>query len=254
MDVPVPTRRNNRPPEVIVLPDLEAVSQAAAQRFARLAQTHSPFSVALAGGGTPHRLYELLAAPPFREQIPWERVHAFWGDERCVPPDEPGSNYHVARETLLDHVPLPPDNIHRVRGELDPERAARAYAGELREFFGAPWPAFDLVLLGMGDDGHTASLFPGADALHEKTWPVVGVSAQYQDRPARRVTLTPPAINAARQVMFLVVGASKAETLRAVLEGPFQPQVLPAQIVQPTDGHLAWLVDGAAGHQIQRRV
>jgi 6-phosphogluconolactonase len=254
MDAPVPTLRNKRPPEVIVLPNLEAVSQAAAERFVHLAQTQSPFSVALAGGGTPRRLFELLATPPFSERIPWERVHVFWGDERCVPPDDPGSNYRMAREALLDHVPLPTDNIHRVHGELDPETAAQAYATELHGFFGAQWPVFDLILLGMGDDGHTASLFPGSDALREKTRPVIGVTAQYQDRPARRVTLTPPAINAAREVMFLVVGASKAQTLQAVLKGAFQPHVLPAQIVQPTDGHLAWLVDGTAGRQIQRQV
>jgi len=238
---------------MIVLPDLEAVSRVAAERIVRLAQIHSPFSVALAGGGTPRGVYELLATPPFSEQIPWGRVHVFWGDERCVPPDDPGSNYRMARETLLDRVPLPTDNIHRVHGELDPETAAQAYAAELRDFFGAQWPVFDLILLGMGDDGHTASLFPGSDALREKTRPVVGVTAQYQDRPARRVTLTPPAINAARHVMFLVVGASKANALQAVLEGPYQPHRLPAQIVQPTDGHLVWLVDGMAAKKVQRQ-
>jgi 6-phosphogluconolactonase len=238
---------------MIVLPDLEAVSQAAAEHFVHLAQKQSSFSVALAGGGTPRGVYELLATPPFSEQIPWGRVHVFWGDERCVPPDDPGSNYRMARETLLDRVPLPTDNIHRVHGELDPETAAQAYAAELRDFFGAQWPVFDLILLGMGDDGHTASLFPGSDALREKTRPVVGVTAQYQDRPARRVTLTPPAINAARHVMFLVVGASKANALQAVLEGPYQPHRLPAQIVQPTDGHLVWLVDGMAAKKVQRQ-
>ena len=244
-------RKNETSRELVILPDPEAVIQAAAKRILALSsaalRTQDRYSVALSGGSTPRRLYETLAAPPFSEQIPWERVHVFWGDERCVPPDDPGSNYRMARESLLDHVPLSADNIHRVRGELEPEAAARAYVRELRDFFDAPWPTFDLVLLGMGDDGHTASLFPGSRALGETTRPVVGVTADHQDRPARRVTLTPPAINAARQVIFLVTGAGKAETLRAVLEGPYQPLALPAQIVRPTDGQLLWLVDSTGG-------
>jgi 6-phosphogluconolactonase len=237
---------------LVVLPDLEALSRAAAQRFSALAQAHDPFSVALSGGGTPRRLYETLAAPPFCEHIPWERVHVFWGDERCVPPDDAGSNYRMARETLLDRVPLPAGNVHRIRGELGPEAAAQDYAQQLRAFFGAQRPALDLILLGMGDDGHTASLFPGSGALHETRRPVVGVTAYYQDRPARRVTLTPPAINAARQVIFLVAGAGKAQVLRDVLDGPCQPDVLPAQIVRPAAGSLSWLVDAAAATHVAR--
>jgi 6-phosphogluconolactonase len=233
-------------PELLVFPDLEALSREAAQRFTRLAREHDPFSVALSGGGTPRRLYEMLAAAPYRERVPWEHVYVFWGDERAVPPDHPGSNYRQAREALLDHVPLPPGNVHRVPGELEPEDAARAYADELRAFFGSPWPVFDLLLLGMGDDGHTASLFPGSAALRETEQPVLGLTAHYQDRPARRVTLTPPAINAARNVFFLVSGAAKAPALRAVLQGPRQPELFPAQIVQPTDGHVLWLVSKAA--------
>jgi 6-phosphogluconolactonase len=160
----------------------------------------------------------------------------------------------MARESLLDHVPLPADNIHRVRGELEPEAAAQAYVRDMRDFFDARWPTFDVVLLGMGEDGHIASLFPGSRALSETTHPVVGVTADYQDRPARRVTLTPPAINSARQVIFLVTGAKKANTLRAVLEGPHQPQVLPAQIVRPTEGHVAWLMDSKGGVQVKHLV
>jgi 6-phosphogluconolactonase len=250
----VRTELNSTALELIVLPDLEALSQAAAERFTTLAGTCNPFSVALAGGNTPRRLYATLAAPPFRQRVPWERVHVFWGDERCVPPDHPASNYRMARETLLDHVPLPACNVHRVRGELGPEAAAQEYAGELRAFFGTRWPAFDLILLGMGNDGHTASLFPASEALQEATRPVVGVTAHYQDRPARRVTLTPPALNAARQVMFLVSGAGKAETLRAVLAGPYQPHTLPAQIVRPSDGHLLWLVDAAAAIYVEHLI
>lgn len=248
----VPTQTHRTRPELVVAPGPEALSQEAAKRFVRLAQTCDPFTVALSGGSTPRRLYETLAASPFREQVPWQHVHVFWGDERAVPPDHPGSNYRMACETWLDHVALPPRNVHRVRGELEPGAAAEAYVAELRAFFDLPWPTFDLVLLGMGDDGHTASLFPGSEALRESTRPAVGVTAHYQDRPARRVTLTPPAINAARLVIFMVSGASKAQTLQAVLKGPYQPDVLPAQIIQPTDGRLLWLVDAAAAVDLDR--
>lgn len=248
------TQTSRRSHELIVATDLEALSQTAAERFVALAQRHDPFTVALSGGSTPGRLYALLAASPFREQIPWESVHIFWGDERCVPPEDPGSNYRLACEALLDHVPLPERNIHRVRGEWEPEVAAQAYTKDLRGFFQASWPVFNLVLLGMGSDGHTASLFPGSDALREGTRPAVGVIANYQDRPARRVTLTAPAINAAQEVIFLVSGADKAETLQAVLEGPYQPYNLPAQLVQPTQGQLLWLVDNAAGRKVKHLV
>ena len=247
-------QKNDTSRELVILPDPEAVTQTAAKRILALSSavlaTQDRFSVAFSGGSTPRRLYEILAAPPFSEQVPWERVHVFWGDERCVPPDDPGSNYHMARESLLDHVPMPAGNIRRVHGEMEPEAAAQAYVRELSGFFDAPWPTFDVVLLGMGEDGHIASLFPGSRALSETTHPVVGVTADYQNRPARRVTLTPPAINSARQVIFLVTGAEKANTLRAVLEGPYQPQVLPAQIVRPTEGHLVWLMDSKGGAQV----
>ena len=236
----------NKPFELIILPDIQAVSGQAAEIFATLAHECDPFTMALSGGSTPGRLHEILGEPPMSERVPWKRVRVFWGDERCVPPEDPGSNYRMACETLLDHVPLPAENIHRMRGELGPDAAAEAYEKELRGFFQVPWPTFDLILLGMGNDGHTASLFPGSDILHETTQPVAGVSAHYQDRPARRVTLTPPAINAARHVVFLATGAEKAETLRSVLEGRFQPDALPAQVIRPTDGQLMWLVDSAA--------
>jgi 6-phosphogluconolactonase len=205
--------------------------------------------VALSGGSTPRATYALLATVEFASLVDWPRVHVFWGDERCVPLDDPDSNYRMARETLLDHVPLPTRNVHRIRGEMDPEAAAQAYAAELRAFFGTQWPSFDLVLLGMGNDGHTASLFPGSATLHEDTRAVVAVTAHYEDRPAHRVTLTPPAINSARQVVFLVAGAAKAETLQAVLEGPADR--FPAQFIRPTSGQLAWLVDSAAASRLK---
>jgi len=184
------------------------------------------------------------------------RVHVFWGDERCVPPDNPQSNYQMARETLLDEVPISVSNIHRIRGEEDPEKAAVAYEKELRTFFGvdardgSPRLGFDLILLGMGDNGHTASLFPGSPAVNEKErW----VMAQYVEVVSMwRITLTPVVSNAAKNVLFIVSGAEKAERLRDVLEGPFQPEVLPAQIVRPASGRLLWFVDRTAAARLRR--
>jgi 6-phosphogluconolactonase len=236
--------------------DAFSLARAAAEQWIVLAQAgmadHGQFRVALSGGSTPRTLYSLLATEEFAARLDWSHVHVFWGDERCVPPDHPESNYRMAREALLDHVPIPPSNIHPIPCDQEPGQAAAAYDRTLRAFFGsqtthhsAPPPCFDLVLLGMGDDGHTASLFPGSAALGEQTRWVV---AQYVSKlSAWRVTLTPVVINAAAQVTFLVSGAGKAETLRQVLTGPYQPGVLPAQIIRPIRGHLVWLVDAAAG-------
>ena len=231
----------------LVYPDADHLARAAAEHFATLAAeaiaARGQFTVALSGGSTPRAAYALLAA----EEVDWPRVHVFWGDERCVPPDHLDSNYRLAREALLDHVPLPAGNVHRIRGEINPEQAAADYERTLRSFFARrpeePTARFDLILLGMGEDGHTASLFPGTAALHEQTrW----VLAHYVDKlRAWRVTLTPVVINAAAQVTFIVAGAGKADQLRQVLAGPYQPDALPAQIVRPTDGRLLWLTDEA---------
>jgi len=240
--------------ELKVYPDAKDLAQAAAEHFAARAEvavaSRGRFAVALSGGSTPRATYALLTNPEFVTRVNWPRVHVFWGDERCVPPDHPDSNYSMARQTVLDHVPIPAENIHRVRGEIDPERAADGYERTLRDFFAArpgeteAAPRFDLILLGMGGDGHTASLFPGTAAIHEETRWVV---AHFVDKlNAWRVTLTPVVINAAAQVTFLVVGAGKAEQLREVLTGPLQPDLLPSQIVKPADGHLLWLLDAAA--------
>lgn len=233
--------------EFIVLPDLKAISQAAAERVATLAQTRDPFTMALSGGSTPRRLYEVLAAPPFRERVPWGRVHVFWGDERCVPPDHSDSNYRLAREALLDKIPILAENVHRIWGEMPPDQAAAAYQTELEAVLGVNG-RLDLILLGMGADGHTASLFPGTEALEERERAVVAV---YVERlQAWRVTLTLPVINAARQVLFLVTGAAKAEIVQAVLEGP--EGRFPAQQIRPTAGQLTWLVDVAAASRLTR--
>jgi len=192
----------------------------------------------------------MLAGEPQRDQIEWEKTFVFWGDERCVPPDDPGSNYHQADEILLSQVPLPEKNILRVKGELDPSAAAADYARVLKEYAaaGLDWPRFDLILLGMGADGHTASLFPGSEV--KATSPTLAVTANYQDRPARRVSLTPPVINSARKILFLVSGADKAPAIERVLSNPAFPKQYPAQRIQPTDGELIWFLDEDAGSRL----
>jgi 6-phosphogluconolactonase len=210
------------------------------------------FLLALSGGSTPRPLYELLASRPFATQIDWPRVHVFWGDERCVPPDQPGSNYRMAREALLDHVPLPPANVHRIRGEDEAAQAAAAYEELLGTFFGSreisPKVSFDLVLLGMGADGHTASLFPGSAAVREThRWVVASPGPQ---PGSWRVSLTPVLLNAAENVTFLVSGADKAERLKDVLEDG-QPDLLPAQSIRPTHGALHWMIDAAAAARLR---
>jgi 6-phosphogluconolactonase len=231
-----------------IFPTLMEMSEAAARLFtARAAAAVSlrgRFTAALSGGKTPVTLYTMLTQKPLASQIPWARVHLFWVDERCVPPDHEDSNYRMVRERLLDHVPILPDNVHRMRGEMDPVEAAARYEEGLRQFFapaGGAFPVFDLVLLGLGADGHTASLFPGTRAIRESARWVLG---HYVDaQKGWRITLTPPAINAARMAVFTVAGAGKAAVLKEVMEGPFQPDVLPAQVVRPDGGELLWMLD-----------
>jgi len=239
---------------VTVCETLAAFAETAAARFARAVAAavtaRGTARVALAGGRTPEALYRLLAEMPYREAIDWSSVSLFWGDERCVPPDHPDSNYRMVREALLSHVAIPEANIHRMRGEIgDPVAAAREYQEVLREACCVEvdtLPRLDLCLLGLGPDGHTASLFPGLPAIREKQRWVVAARVEKLD--AWRLTLTPAVINNARHVLFLVTGAEKAETVRAVLEGPVDPDRLPAQIVRPVHGRLEWLLDrDAAG-------
>lgn len=209
------------------------------------------FMLALAGGGTPGPVHARLASPVHAGRMPWDQVQVFFGDERCVPPDDERSNYRLAKRTLLDQVPLPVANIHRIAGEDVPAAAARAYEQDLRRTFGGDaTPVFDLVCLGMGADGHTASLFPGTAALHEpRRW----VVSQYvPELAAWRVTMTPVLLDAARNVVFLVTGAAKAATLARVLEGSYEPDLLPAQLVRPVDGRVHWLVDAAAAGRTGR--
>lgn len=232
---------------VRVLPDVESLAQAGLEQVVQAAKAaiaaRGRFYFALSGGSTPRLLYEQLASETAFERDWWWHTHIFWGDERCLPPAHPDSNYHMARTALLDHAPIPPENIHRMAGEREPEQAAADYEVELEWVFGGP-PRFDLILLGMGSDGHTASLFPHTPALREQTRRAVA-NFYAPVKPPWRVTLTLPTINTAAQVVFLVSGVDKAETLRRVLEGEYKPDDLPAQLVRPAGG-LLWLVDTAA--------
>ena len=240
-------------PRVQVFDDAEAVARSAAERFVELGQAaidaRGCFSVGLAGGSTPKRTYELLASEAYREQLNWSKVHIFFGDERCVPPDHSESNYRMANEALISRVSIPPPNVHRINGLGDAVANASLYEDELRTFFNpASWPRFDLVLLGMGDDGHTASLFPGTKALVEpRAWVVANWVEKFG---AFRITLTAPAINHAANIAFLVTGATKAERLLEVLRGALDPEKLPSQLIQPLDGSLFWLVDKAAAGRL----
>ena len=235
-----------------VYPDLESLSRAAAALLVTQANlavaARGRFSVALAGGATPRRTYELLAAPPLKDQAPWDRVHVFWGDERCVPPDDPRSNARLAREAWLDRAPIPGHQIHPINCAPDPAAAARDYEAQLREFFAGAPPRLDLVLLGLGHDGHTASLFPGAPVLEEKERWAAAVYVAEGD--LHRVTLTAPLINQAALVVFLVAGGAKAEVLREVLHGPRDPARLPAQLIRPHPGDLLWLADREAAARL----
>ncbi len=211
------------------------------------------FVIGLSGGGTPKPIYARLAAAEYQTRVDWSKVHIFFGDERCVPPDDAKSNYRMTRNVWFDHAALPAENIHRIRGEDDPVREALRYEQDLARLYRTmAFPAFDLILLGIGDNGHTASLFPGTAALREKERWVV---AQYVEvMTTWRVTFTAPLINAARQVAFLVEGAGKAQTLWNVLKGPYQPDVWPSQLIQPITGELHWLVDASAAARLAEQI
>ncbi len=223
----------------------EAAARLFVERARRAIDGSGRFAVALAGGSTPQRAYELLA-DAHRDDVDWDGVHVFFGDERGVPPDHEDSNYRMANGALLSHVPA--GSVHRMRGELPPAEAAAAYEGELREFFGGP-PAFDLVMLGIGEDGHTASLFPNTPALDVTDRLVV--ENPVEKLGTTRITLTAPAINASRKAVFLVSGGGKAEALKEILEGGADPHDYPAKLVQPA-GDVAWMVDRAAAALLRR--
>ena len=236
--------------EAVVYPDFASLVSGAADAIAASAAEaiaeRGRFTIALSGGNTPRPVYQRLASTA----IDWARVHVFFGDERCVSPRDARSNYHMAKVALLDRVPIPPEQVHRMRGEDPPEAAAEAYAVELRNALG-DGGRLDLVLLGLGHDGHTASLFPGLAAVTETRRTVMAAYVEFVGM--WRLTLTPPIINAARRVMFLVDGGDKAEVLHRVLQGLRQPVVLPAQAIRPSEGPALWLLDAAAAAKLDRR-
>lgn len=239
--------------KVKTFPDLVKLSRAAAEFFVTVAkdaiEDRERFTTALSGGSTPESLYALLGSDAYAARLDWSKVHIFWGDERCVPPDHLDSNYRMARQALLDNVPIPPSNVYRIRGELKPDEAAADYESQLRSFFGGE-PRFDLVLLGMGADGHTASLFPRSTALEAGEALVV---ATYVDElRVWRVTLTANAINSAANVVFLVAGKSKAERVKQAIEGDANPRDLPARLIAPKNGKLIWLIDEEAASLLDK--
>ncbi len=240
--------------EVKIVPDNTALNRAAAQEFQRLAESaiaqRGRFSVALSGGNTPRGVY-LLLAQEHKTTLEWDKVHTFFGDERYVPPDHPDSNYRMTSESLLSKVSIPEKNIHRVRTELDPEAAAQDYEDQLRDFFhltNNDWPRFDLIMLGLGDDGHTASLFPGTAALKEVSRRVV---ANWVEKlQSFRISFTFAVLNHAAEVLFLVSGAGKAQILADVLR-PSGAVRFPAQRIKPENGRLLWLADQDAARLLR---
>ncbi|MCZ6490240.1 MAG: 6-phosphogluconolactonase [Acidobacteria bacterium] len=258
----VNSKADSGPRGLHIFPDVKALSQAVARNLADRIKTtltaQASFSLVLAGGSTPGVLYQLLASE-YRDQIPWAQLHLFWGDERYVPPSDPRSNYRMARETLLGHVPVPQGNLHPMPTEFpEAEEAAAAYERLLRNHFPMPdaWPRFDLVLLGMGPDGHTASLFPNSQALEEQERWVAASRAPVE--PVQRLTLTLPVLNHAAQVYFLVAGAEKSGALRQALAGKTDAsddwKRCPAAAVQPMQGAVTWWTDQAAAKLMEASV
>ena len=239
--------------DITIVENQHSLSRKAADMFVKLAadalKTRLLFTMALSGGSTPESLYRLLNSDPgIGNEIDWEKIHFFWGDERHFPPEHPESNFRMAQQTLFAGLPVQHGNIHRIQSEdSDADRAARSYEQEISRFFQPPagqFPQFDLIWLGMGTDGHIASLFPQSDALSEKKrW----VTANWVEKlQSHRITLTLPVINHARCVIILVSGAAKAKTLKQVLENDSQPPIYPAQMIRPLNGKLCWIIDRAA--------
>jgi len=228
------------------------VAEALVQLGRRSVGERGQFLLALNGGGTPERLFRLLGTAPYSTPPFWRRTVFFWGDERAVPPDQPGSSYKQAAELFLDDMRLDAGQIQRIEGELEAAVAAAAYAKTLKQFAlpGQAWPTFDLVLLGMGKDGHTASLFPGVRPENEQQG-VIAAEADYEGRPAARITLTPEVFNRARQVFWMVTGKEKAAVVADVLLGPHLPERYPAQRIEPEKGESVWWLDAEAAADLK---
>ena len=252
--MPTPAPHTNR--QIQIFPDVNAIAARAAdlilESAATAIQQNNRFTIALAGGSTPKTLYALLASDSYRSKMPWDKTHIFFGDERHVPPDDKDSNYRMANESMLSKLSLKPEQIHRIKTENpDPEKAAQEYEQELRTSFKlspGQLPRFDVILIGMGDEGHMLSLFPGTKALHDEgrlvkpNW--VGKLYTW------RVTVTAPVANNSALAIFMVTKPDKALALKGVLEGPYEPEQLPSQLLRPTNGKTIWLVDTTAASQL----
>ncbi|GCF07063.1 6-phosphogluconolactonase [Dictyobacter arantiisoli] len=243
--------------DVVIFSDVAQLSEAAAEYIVRVAQesiaARGRFMLALSGGSTPRKLYAMLAEEPYRNQIDWSKVEFFWSDERCVPSDDAESNYHLAQQVMLSKLQVAESQIHRVPAdEADRDAASLAYAQEMQRAFGTTGvPRFDLIQLGMGPEGHTASLFPHQASLEESDRLVMPVTVPKPPPP--RLTFTPVLLNAAIHTLFLVTGAEKEEAVQAVIEGPYQPEEYPAQIVRPTAGEVTWMFDTAAAARLSKQ-
>ena len=250
METPVIEKSNGK---IEVLSDLEALSLRAAAIFVSASRnsiaTRKRFAAAISGGSTPRRLYTLLGSEAYRHQVDWQHVHLFWTDERCVPKEDEASNFRTAFDTLLSKVALPDNNIHRIKGEETPDKAARDYEEEIRRFFGeSERPGFDLIILGMGEDGHTASLFPGSKSFEETVRLAIPV---YLAEPRKnRITLTLSVLNNADQILFLVTGPSKASVLSEILGEKEKKKKFPAGMVRPVHGNMTWLIDQEAAAKL----
>ena len=207
------------------------------------------FSIALSGGNTPQQLYELLALSPYNQQMPWTETYFFWGDERCVPLEDKRNNAQMAQLALFNKVEIPPSNIYRIPANLPPDRAALTYEKLIKNFFDEEAPHFDLILLGLGDNGHTASLFPGTTVLNEKSQGIRKVFVEEQNE--FRITMTAPLINMAYHILFLVTGENKAAILNTIFKSPYLPSQYPAQLVKPQSGKLYWFADSKAAALLQ---
>jgi 6-phosphogluconolactonase len=251
MEAPVTEKPNWK---IEVLSDLEALSLRAASIFVSASRNSilakKRFAVAISGGSTPISLYALLGSETYRNRVDWQHVHFFWADERCVPKDHEESNFKMAFERLLSKVPIPDENLHRIRGEEDPERGAKEYEEDVRRFFGmSGLPIFDLIILGMGGDGHTASLFPGSKSLEETTKLAVPVFLNESQRD--RITLTLPVLNNADQILFLIAGPSKAAVLSEILGDGEKKKCFPAGLIRPAHGNMIWLIDQEAAGKLR---
>ncbi len=240
--------------KIEVIPDLETLSLRAASVFVSASRNSieikKRFAVAISGGSTPRRLYTLLGSEAYRHQVDWQYVHFFWADERCVPKEDEANNFKTAFDTLLSKVGLPDKNIHRIKGEETPDKAARDYEEEIKRFFGeSEKPRFDLIILGMGEDGHTASLFPGSKSIEETVRLAIPV---YLGEPRKdRITLTLPVLNNADQILFLAAGSSKATVLSEILGDGKKKRGFPAGLIRPTHGNMTWLIDQEAARKLR---